>query len=228
MSFAERNLMIAFVVALGLVLTGCATMPDDASHFEPTWPSDADMPKPTNGSIYAQGTEVSLWENVTARNVGDTLTIRLEENTSAQKSASTTTSKSSEAALAGPTVFGRPVTVNGTPILEGSLNNESSFAGNGASKQSNALDGEISVTVAKRFPNGNLLVRGQKLVTINSGREYVRVQGIVRPSDIAPDNSVVSWRVADAYISYGGQGTVANASKPGWLYRFFNSPLTPF
>lgn len=228
MSFSERNLMIAFVVAVGLLLAGCATMPDDAAHFEPTWPSEADMPKPTNGSIYAQGTEVSLWENVTARNVGDTLTIRLEENTSAQKSASTTTSKSSEATLAGPTVFGRPVTVNGTPILEGSMNNDSSFAGNGASKQSNALDGEISVTVAKRLPNGNLLVRGQKLVMINSGREYVRVQGIVRPSDIAPDNSVVSWKVADAYISYGGQGTVANASKPGWLYRFFNSPLTPF
>ena len=56
----------------------------------------------------------------------------------------------------------------------------------------------------------------------------MRLQGIVRPSDIAPDNSVFSWRVADAYISYGGQGTVANASKPGWLYRFFNSPKTPF
>ena len=92
MSFAERNLMVAVIVAVGLLLTGCATMPDDAAHFEPTWPSEADMPKPTNGSIYAQGTEVSLWENVTARNVGDTLTIRLEENTSAQKSASTTTS----------------------------------------------------------------------------------------------------------------------------------------
>jgi flagellar L-ring protein precursor FlgH len=50
----------------------------------------------------------------------------------------------------------------------------------------------------------------------------------VRPSDIAPDNSVLSWKVADAYISYGGQGTVANASKPGWLYRFFTHPLTPF
>jgi hypothetical protein len=61
-----------------------------------------------------------------------------------------------------------------------------------------------------------------------SGREFVRLQGIVRPSDIAPDNSVVSWQVADAYISYGGQGTIANANKPGLLYRFFNSPYTPF
>ena len=171
---------------------------------------------------------MSLWQNVTARNVGDTLTIRLQENTSAEKTASTTTSKSSQAELAGPTIFGRPVTINGTPVLEGSMDTESSFAGNGASKQSNALDGAISVTVAKRFPNGNLLVRGQKWININTGREFVRVEGIVRPSDIAPDNSVVSWKVADAYISYGGQGTVANAAKPGWLYRFFNSPRTPF
>jgi len=130
--------------------------------------------------------------------------------------------------MTGPTIFGRPVTVNGVPVLEGSMNNDSSFNGNGASKQSNALDGAVSVTVAKRFANGNLLVRGEKWIAINSGKEFVRLQGIVRPSDIAPDNSVVSWKVADAYISYGGQGTVANASKPGWFYRFFNSPHTPF
>lgn len=229
MSHAERHLMLAFTIALALLISACATIKDDGGReFDATWPTEAELPQNTAGAIYAQGTDVSLWNNVTARNVGDTLTIRLEESTSAQKTASTTTSKASEASLAGPQVFGRPVTINGTPILEGSMNNESSFAGNGASKQSNALDGQISVTVAKRFANGNLLVRGQKLVMINTGREYVRVQGIVRPSDIAPDNSVVSWKVADAYISYGGQGTVANASKPGWLYRFFNSPLTPF
>ena len=69
---------------------------------------------------------------------------------------------------------------------------------------------------------------GDTVFMINSGKEYVRLQGIVRPSDIAPDNSVVSWKVADAYIAYGGNGTVANASKPGWLFRFFNSPHTPF
>ena len=229
MNHAERNLSFACVIAVALLISGCAMVKEDGGReFDATWPAEAEMPQATAGAIYAQGTDVSLWNNVTARNVGDTLTIRLQENTSAEKTASTTTNKASEAAMTGPEIFGRPITVNGTPILEGSMNNESSFAGNGASKQSNALDGQISVTVAKRFANGNLLVRGQKLVTINTGREYVRVQGIVRPSDIAPDNSVVSWKIADAYISYGGQGTVANASKPGWLYRFFNSPHTPF
>ena len=224
-NFASLSLALA---ALALS-SGCATLKeDDGRDFDASWPEQVDMPKPMAGAIYAQGTETSLWQNVTARNVGDTLTIRLEESTNAQKTATTTTSKKTDAALTGPTILGRPITANGTPILEGSLGNESSFAGNGQSKQSNALDGQVSVTVAKRFPNGNLLVRGQKYISINSGKEYVRVQGIVRPSDIAPDNSVVSWKVADAYISYGGQGTVANASKPGWLYRFFNSPLTPF
>jgi len=223
------KLLLTCTFAMAWLLSGCATNPvEDGRDFTATWPDDQQLPPTTPGAIYAQGTEMSLWQNVTARNVGDTLTIRLEENTSAEKTASTTAGKTSTADMAGPTIFGRPVTVNGTPVLEASMDNQSSFAGNGASKQSNALDGAISVTVAKRFANGNLLVRGQKWITINTGREFVRVEGIVRPSDIAPDNSVISWKVADAYISYGGQGTVANASKPGWLYRFFNSPHTPF
>ena len=229
MSDQKQFLMFACTIGIALLVAGCATSPtEDGRDFTATWPDEAQMPQATAGAIYAQGTEVSLWQNVTARNVGDTLTIRLSESTSAEKNASTTATKTSQAELAGPTIFGRPVTVNGTPILEGSMDNDASFAGNGASKQSNALDGAISVTVAKRFANGNLLVRGQKWITINTGREFVRVEGIVRPSDIAPDNSVLSWKVADAYISYGGQGTVANASKPGWLYRFFTSPHTPF
>jgi flagellar L-ring protein precursor FlgH len=218
------------VVIAAVILGGCASMqPDGGRDFDATWPDIGDAgSKPLPGAIYAQGTEVSLWNNVTARNVGDTLTVVLAESTEAEKSATTTASKSSSAELGGPTIAGRPVTVNGTPVLEMGMGNESSFTGNGAATQSNKLDGYITVTVARRFSNGNLLVRGQKLVTINSGREYVRLQGIVRPSDIAPDNSVVSWKVADAYIAYGGQGTVANASKPGWLFRFFNSPKTPF
>jgi flagellar L-ring protein precursor FlgH len=217
------------ILSLTLLIGGCASLqPDGGREFDATWPDVADAPKAQPGAIYAQGTETSLWNNVTARNVGDTLTVRLQESTEAEKTATTTATKSSSAELTGPTILGRPVTMNGTPILEGSLGNESQFAGNGAAAQSNKLDGFISVTVAKRFSNGNLLVRGQKLIAINSGREFVRLQGIVRPSDIAPDNTVISWKVADAYISYGGTGTVANSNKPGLLYRFFNSPLTPF
>jgi flagellar L-ring protein FlgH len=224
--------LLALTVAVAVLLSGCSMVnslkEDDGRNFDATWPDIADGPAPLAGAIYAQGTDVSLWNNVTARNIGDTLTVTLAESTEAEKNATTSTNKATDAALTGPTVLGRPITMNGTPILEGSIGNSSTFAGTGAATQSNKLDGYITVTVAKRLSNGNLVVRGQKWIAINSGREFVRLQGVVRPSDIAPDNTVVSWRVADAYISYGGQGTVANAAKPGWLYRFFNSPKTPF
>jgi len=224
-----RILVASLMVSTFAILGGCATMQEDGGRdFEPSWPEDSVAPQPLPGAIFAQGTDVTLWNNVTARNVGDTLTVRLAESTEAEKSATTTASKSSKATLTGPTIAGAPVTINGVPVLEAGMDNSQDFAGNGAATQSNKLDGFITVTVHKRLSNGNLLVRGQKYVGINSGREFVRLQGIVRPSDIAPDNSVLSWRVADAYISYGGQGTVANASKPGWLFRFFNSPHTPF
>jgi flagellar L-ring protein precursor FlgH len=227
-----QPVMLALAIATALLISGCSMTDrfreDQGREFEATWPEVADVNQREPGALYAQGTDVSLWSNVTARNLGDTLTVVLAESTEAEKSATTTAAKNSSAALTGPTILGRPITSNGTPILDASMGNESAFTGNGAATQSNKLDGFISVTVAKRLSNGNLVVRGQKWVAINSGREFVRLQGIVRPSDISPDNTVFSWRVADAYISYGGQGTVANASKPGWLYRFFNSPKTPF
>ncbi len=97
----------------------------------------------------AQGTDVTLWNNVTARNIGDTLTIRLAESTEAEKSSTTTASKSSTATLTGPTVAGLPVTANGVPILEGSMDNQQDFSGNGAATQSNKLDGFITVTVVQ-------------------------------------------------------------------------------
>ncbi|MEO7774842.1 MAG: flagellar basal body L-ring protein FlgH, partial [Steroidobacteraceae bacterium] len=143
------------------------------------------------------------------------------------KSSSTTTAKNSAADLAGPTLFGKPVTVNGTEILSASLNRSNSFDGSGDSSQSNKLQGDITVTIAKRLSNGNLVVRGQKWIGINQGKEFVRIQGIIRPIDIAPDNSVLSTKVADATISYGGKGALADANTMSWLQRFFNARWVP-
>jgi flagellar L-ring protein precursor FlgH len=124
--------------------------------------------------------------------------------------------------------LGKPVTYHGTEILSAALDHDSSFDGKGDSAQSNKLAGDITVTVAKRLANGNLLVRGQKWIAINQGKEYVRLQGIVRPIDIESDNSIASNKVADATISYGGQGALADANTKSWLSRFFDHPLMPF
>jgi len=156
------------------------------------------------------------------------LTIVLEENTNATKSAVTTTKKTTTQAMQAPTLLGAPLTVHGRSILNNSLNDASTFDGEGGSSQSNALTGSISVTVAKRLANGNLLVRGQKWITINQGREYVRIQGIVRPIDIGQNNTVPSTMVADATIAYGEEGTLNDANTKGWLARFFDSKWMPF
>jgi flagellar L-ring protein precursor FlgH len=213
-------------VAAAALLAGCSL--SRPSPEDPTYDFPQEAPVVANGAIYQAGRDVPLFENTTAHRVGDTITIRLEEQTSAEKNSSTTTSKSSSATLGGPIVAGRPVTVNGTPILSGSLSGESSFDGAGASTQSNKLEGDITVVVHKRFANGNLYVKGQKWITINQGREYIKVEGIIRPIDVQPDNSVSSTKVANAVLSYGGRGSLADANRPGLLARFFNSPWMPF
>jgi len=217
------------LVQMGAVLSmaGCVSSPHEPS-YSATWPEPLPEAAQANGAIYQAGHDVALFENAVARRVGDTLTIRLNERTNASKSSSTSTKKATSIDLPGPTIAGRPVTVNGTEILSTSVDNNTDFDGEGASTQSNRLEGDISVTVAQRLPNGNLLVRGQKWISINQGQEYVRIQGIVRPIDIDPDNSISSLKVADAMIAYGGKGALANANSPGLLARFFNLPFLPF
>jgi len=207
-------------------LAGCASTPEPLPDREPF--PDPEPTQANNGTIYQPGHDVGLFENATARNIGDVVTIHLVENTNAQKSSSTTTAKSSAATLPGPTVLGRPVTVHGTQILSGGLADDTKFGGSGDSKQSNSLVGDITVAVFKRLNNGNLAVRGQKWIGINQGQEFIRIEGVIRPIDIDPDNTVASFKVANAKISYGGKGALADANKPGLLARFFNSPWMPF
>ncbi len=226
MKMSKRNSAIVGVSAL-IALAGCVTKPHEPD-YSATWPEPLPAAAQANGAIYQVGHDIALFENAVARRVGDTLTIRLNERTNASKSSKTSTAKSTNIDLPGPIIAGRPVTANGTPILTTSVDNSSEFDGEGASTQSNRLEGEISVTVAQRLPNGNLLVRGQKWISINQGQEYVRIQGIVRPIDIDPDNSISSLKVADAMIAYGGKGALANANSPGLLARFFNLPFLPF
>jgi flagellar L-ring protein precursor FlgH len=216
--------------ALGLLaLAGCATMAP--SHDDAQWAATAPVePAATpvaDGSIYHDNQNMELFVDPRAHRVGDILTVVLQESTQASKKASTSTSKKDKTSLDAPTLLGKAVTFNGNPASIG-LSGDRSFAGDGSSSQSNQLSGQITVTVAQRLSNGNLVVRGEKWLTINQGKELIRISGIVRPQDINPDNSVSSSRVADARISYTGRGSLADANTQGWLSRFFNSKWMPF
>lgn len=221
-----RTALISILVTMG----GCAST-EALLMQDHEWAASEPVAQPVapvvNGAIYQEGQEIRLFENAVSRRVGDVLTVRLVEVTSAQKSSSTSSSKNSDINIPAPTIIGRDVPIGSRIWGDTSIAGGTSFGGAGASAQSNSLVGDITVTVAKRWPNGNLLVRGEKWITINQGREFVRVSGIVRAADINPDNTVLSTRVADARIVYSSRGVLADANKPGLLSRFFNLPWMP-
>jgi flagellar L-ring protein FlgH len=219
--FATALLLVGSQFACTLMPRGPEPMAAPAIVLPPV--ADA-----TPGAIFQSGREVVWFEDPKAHWVGDILTIRLQEATQASKNSSTKTKKDTAVTNAGPTLLGRPVTVNGTEVLKNSLDGAQQFQGEGSSSQSNSLDGSITVTVIERLPNGNLVVEGDKWLTLNQGDEFVRIRGIVRLYDIGADNTVTSDKIANARISYSGRGFVANSNRAGWLARFFASPLMPF
>ena len=219
-----------------MVLTGCASTqpslkPDPA--YAPVTPQAVvhgavSQTVSASGSIFHSNNSIVLYEDPKARRVGDILTIVLQESTNASKSASTSTSKEDDVNLASPTVLGSTPTFRGYDMTVNSGTNEREFEGEGSSSQSNSLSGRISVSVVEVMSNGNMKVRGEKLMHLNQGDEYVRISGIVRQADIQSDNTIPSTLVANAHITYGGNGALAEANSQGWLSRFFSSSWWPF
>jgi flagellar L-ring protein precursor FlgH len=222
-----------------LLTSGCQTSgPVRDLSYAPIRPVAVPPAPVGNGAIYQAGHEVSWFEDIRARRVGDLLTVTLVENTAANKSAKSSAAKDNSIDIANPTILGSypqfdasgliPLASNKDNNLSFELNSASDFSGEGSSSQSNALSGNITVTVIEVLPNRNLYVRGEKRIGINQGNEYIRLSGIVRPEDITPQNTIESTRIADPTIVYVGEGMVADANTMGWLARFFNSVLFPF
>lgn len=205
-----------------LNLQGCTSIvgvsPGD---YPPTPPQPVTDGTGTEGGLYMADKNLALFSDVKARRVGDMITIVLNERMQASKSASTDATKDTTLDTGNPLLFGSAVTHNGKDVLSNKWATTQEFAGKGSSSQSNRLDGNITVTVAQVYPNGNLLVRGEKWLTLNQGEEYVQVTGIVRPADIGTDNTLPSYKVADARITYSGNGAVADSNRPGLLARLF-------
>jgi flagellar L-ring protein precursor FlgH len=187
-------------------------------------------PMPANdGAIYKKGYSMSLFEDVRARHVGDIILVILNESTNASKSASTSTSKDADVEILNPTVWGKGVGDSSfLDKIPASLESSKSFDGEGDSSQSNQLTGTIAVTVTEVLSNGNLMVRGEKILTLNQGSEHIRLSGIIRTVDIGPNNSVSSSQIADAQFIYGGVGVIADANTTGWMQRILQSKWWPF
>ena len=206
---------------------GCATVPPTNVHQPMTArPAPRFDVATGNGSIYQAATNRPLFEDRRARYVGDTITVKITESTSASTASNdkldrSNTSSGSIAGMAGLT--GKAL--NGLASYNTASAN--AFSGKGAAANNNVFTGNITVTVIEVYPNGNLLVSGEKQLAIGHEQEFVRVSGVVNPSFVDAANSVASSNIADARIEYKSSGQVSDGLVMGWLARFFLTAM-PF
>ena len=223
---------IITLISVSVLLSGCLkplSLKKTAADFKPAKQPRLNIQRKDNGSIYQQGMRVGLFEDTTAKYIGDVLTIVLIENTNASATSNTNSSKDNKVDLPGPTLAGQKVTSReGVEILTNNFSGEREFNGQGTSAMNSSMNGKISVTVADVLANRNLVVRGEKMMQLNQSDEYVRFIGIVRPQDIQQDNTIQSTRVANVHMAYGGQGSLSSANKMGPLGRFFQSQAWPY
>jgi flagellar L-ring protein precursor FlgH len=198
--------------ALAATLAGCVTTtPPTAVHQPMTVrPEPRNYAAMTNGAIYNLASARPLFEDRRARYVGDTININLAENKA---------ERSHDIGLSVPTVSGLPFkSVQGMTLSASSGN---TFEGSGQNNSSNNFTGTLAVTVIEVYPNGNLLVSGEKQIGLKEGEEFIRFSGVVNPINITSSNTVQSTQVADARIEYKANGFIDTAQAMGWLGRFF-------
>lgn len=240
----KQKIYQVLLVSFCLSISGCTTVYHNASMNDPYWapamPQVTDNSQSNPGAIYNPGSAKMLFQDKKAHRIGDLITIVLTESTNASKNADTELGKDSSMNLSNVNLLGRvDIGLSGDSVrADGTAGNQSSLSGNQTSTrsfkaetdsaQSNRLQGTITVTVHQVFPNGNLVVKGEKWISLNQGSEFIRVSGLVRPEDVDKDNQIPSTRIANARISYGGTGPLAEANEEGWASRFFNSGWWPF
>jgi len=207
-------------VIAALLSAACTTVPPTNVH-QPM--SARPMPRyeaaANNGSIYQVASARPLFEDRRARFVGDTLTIRITENTSASKKGNNQINRTGSNTASVTGLSGLPG--KGLLGLDLGASNTSTFNGKGEAANSAVFSGSMTVTVIDVMPNGNLLVSGEKQISVGNEQEFVRVSGVVNPAFVDFSNSIDSSKVADARIEYKSSGQIADGQSMGWLARFF-------
>jgi flagellar L-ring protein precursor FlgH len=215
-----KTLRPLFIVSALALLQGCATEPVDmvlrpSPEFQPVYPLASDRPKIATGGIYSNRQSDAWFGRGRNYQVGDIITVLLNESTQAARTQNTDVSREAKNSLpsGASTQVGKM-----SPFLDGvNLNdNRASSTGKGKADQQASLSGSVAVTVVEILANGNLVIRGEKKLGLAEGTEVIQVSGVIRPEDIGPNSTVQSRRLANAQIAYRGSGDLANATRAGW------------
>ena len=178
--------------------------------FRPVYPVVQAQPQMATGAIYNGAQSEAFFGRGRAFQVGDVITVILDESTQAGRTQSGVVKRTSSNDVV-PAAMGGGL-LPAANLLGGTIKNE----GSGTADQTATLKGSVAVSVIDVMSNGNLVLRGEKQLALTEGAEIIQVAGVVRPDDIAPNNTVASRRLANAQITYRGTGDMAAASRAGW------------
>ena len=228
---------LVFGAIAALTLTACG--PNHVAPFTPrqrvykpgAYAQTGESAKPANGSLFSEASGGWL-EDTRAVRVGDFLVINIDESANAKGNATTNLSKDSSGTSGATALVGIvPALKKAYPQMDTSklleYASKSAFAGSGDTGRSGELSGKVAVRVVSEMPNGDLFLEGTKVVLINNEEYHLYISGLVRPADIAQDNSIVSSRIADAQVEFTGRGDIADQQRKGWGVRLFET-LNPF
>ena len=212
-----------FILVAALALSACGTTPTSIVEAPTSArPLPPDQSAPANGAIFQAASYRPLFEDRRARHVGDIMTIRIVENTSANKAGASSGNKTGSAEFTVPAPVTAKFGGSGAVALESDIN----YTDADKQSASNVFNGTLSVTVTEVLANGNLIVAGEKQVSLNKGVEFIRFSGMVNPDNIN-GNTVLSTQVADARIEYRTNSRLDRAEVMSMASRFFLS-LLPF
>lgn len=227
----------ALVLSLALGALACGPphiapfTPRERNYDSGDYAVEQDRSRPSRGSIYTEGMAGYL-EDTRAVRVGDIVMIRIDEQANAKGGASTDLDRQSSRSLGFDSILGlAPALRSAHPDIDPeqliSLMSEMNFSGEGQTTRDGALSGLIAVRVKKQLPNEDLFVEGTKVVMINHEEYHLYVSGLIRPADIEGDNSVPSWRLADAQVEFTGRGDIAAQVDRGWFSKVLDA-INPF
>jgi flagellar L-ring protein precursor FlgH len=221
------SLLVSVTSACSNTIELSKALPNDPD-FAPIMPEEEQERIVPSGSLFKPHYVNNIYSDSKAHRVGDIISVILSEKTQAKKNAKSELKKENKTTLDPVTgLGGLPVTIGGDSLQFG-ISQNSQFKGDSKADQGNSLSGNISVHVLKVLPNGNLMIRGEKWLTLNNGDEYIRLTGVIRSKDINSNNTILSNKVANARIQYAGTGSFADTNEQGWAVKFFNSSWWPF
>jgi len=216
--------IVCLLLLSSMTITGCMPRADkEASALQKQQVEQAlNTPIPDtsqSGSLWAGG-GAGLLTDPKATRVGDLVTVLVSENSKATRSLGSKQSKKSDrkAGLSANIKYGAALANKDVgPSGDVSMTNSKTFNGSGSTNNSDTLTASVTSVVMHVYPNGNMRIVGKRLLNVNHEPQEITFAGVIRPIDIASNNTIPSSKVAQAYISYGGTGALATVAHEGWL-----------